>query len=105
MQVMNRDDDETALEITALTRVQPHPHIVTLMCPPEYSADSAFLVLEYCETDLLEVIVRAANGGESSGGGGGDAASSSGGEPSAEPALGGLPPEATAARYFIQVRV
>lgn len=73
---MNRDDDETRIEIAALMRVQPHPHIVAVLANPEYSVDSAFLVLEFCDTDLLETIMAAESGLH----------------------------EDTAARYFIQVR-
>ncbi|RYG41602.1 serine/threonine-protein kinase, partial [archaeon] len=62
VKVMNREDDETNVEITAISRLQPHPHIIAMLGSVEYSADSAFLVLEFCETDLLEVVT--ARGGE-----------------------------------------
>lgn len=76
-QVMNRDDDETRIEIAALMRVQPHPHIIAVLANPEYSVDSAFLVLEFADTDLLEVIMATGHGLQ----------------------------EEAAARYFIQVRL
>lgn len=63
VKVLSRDDEDTSIEIAALTRVSPHPNIVALQGRTvEYTAGSAFLVLEFCDTDLLELIV-AADGG------------------------------------------
>jgi serine/threonine protein kinase len=62
VKVMNVDDDETRTETHALSKVTPHPHIVGMLGAVEYSADSAFLVLEFAETDLLEVIMSSKTG-------------------------------------------
>ena len=60
--MLSRGDSDTNVEICALRRVQGHPNVIALLGPVEYSADSAFAVLEHCDTDLLEVAMGAESG-------------------------------------------
>ena len=62
VKVLPRDDGDTNIEIAALRRVQGHPNIITVEGPVEYSAESAFVILEHCETDLLEVVMASESG-------------------------------------------
>jgi serine/threonine protein kinase len=62
VKVLSRDDSDTNIEICALRRAQGHKNVIALEGPVEYSADSAFLVLEHCDTDLLEIIMASGSG-------------------------------------------
>ena len=61
VKVLSRDDADTNIEVAALRRVQRHPNVISLEGPVEYSAESAFVILEHCDSDLLELVL--ASGG------------------------------------------
>jgi serine/threonine protein kinase len=58
VQVMNRDDEETSVEVMALAKLQPHPNIVEVVGTAEYSCDSVFQILEFINKDLLTLIIE-----------------------------------------------
>ena len=62
VKVLSRDDGDTNIEIAALRRVQGHPNIIGLEGPVEYSSESAFVILEHCDTDLLEIVMASESG-------------------------------------------
>jgi serine/threonine protein kinase len=63
VKVLSREDSDTGVEICALRRVQGHPNVIGLRGPVEYSAASAFAVLDLCDTDMLEVVMSAGPSG------------------------------------------
>jgi hypothetical protein len=56
--VVRREDADTNVEVVALQRVQPHANVLATVGRVEYTANEAFIFLELCDTDLLEVIVE-----------------------------------------------